>query len=196
MACRVGAGAIGLNLWPGSKRFVAMARARAITEAMTPGVLKVGVFVNPDPLALDTAMTELGLDLVQLHGDEDSRCWRDLPGSRVIRAIRVADAASLDRTLGWSPRYFLYDSFVPGYGGAGHPAPWRTIASGARRPSLLAGGLHARNVEEAIGEVQPDGVDVASGVEAKPGEKDPGELAAFVTNALRAAARLAPRPQQ
>lgn len=190
LACREGAGAIGLNFWRGSKRFVEDGRAREVVAAIAPGVLKVGVFVNPHPLSVTETVAELGLDVVQFHGDERPEAWSTLSGNSVIRAIRVFDQTSLTQATGWNPRYFLYDSFAPGYGGSGQSAPWRTIAAGAHRPFLLAGGLTALNVAEAIETVRPDGVDVASGVESEPGVKDPDKLLAFIRNAQEAARRL------
>jgi phosphoribosylanthranilate isomerase len=190
LACREGAGAIGLNFWRGSKRFVEDAQAREIIAAIAPGVLKVGVFVNPHPLTVTETFADLGLDIVQFHGDEQPQSWSQLPGNQMIRAIRVFDQTSLTQATGWNPRYFLYDSFAEGYGGAGQQAPWSAIAAGARRPYLLAGGLGPHNVAEAIEIVRPDGVDVASGVESKPGIKDKAKLAAFIANAREAAAKL------
>ena len=189
LACAEGADAIGLNFWRGSKRFVEDDRARDIIAATAPGVLKVGVFVNPHPLIVTETLAELKLDIVQFHGDEHPESWSSIPGNQVIRAIRVFDQTSLTQATGWNPRYFLYDSFADGYGGAGLLAPWRTIASGARRPFLLAGGLGPQNVAEAIATVRPDGVDVASGVESKPGIKDKAKLVAFIANAREAAAK-------
>jgi len=190
LACREGAGAIGINFWPGSKRFVEDQRAREVAAAIVPGVLKVGVFVNPHPLAVSETVKELGLDVVQFHGDESPQAWTELPGKQIIRAIRVFDESSLGRATGWNPLYFLYDSFAEDYGGSGRQPPWQTIAAGARRPFLLAGGLGPHNVAAAIAAVRPDGVDVASGVESKPGIKDKDKLAAFIANATKAATRL------
>ena len=133
---------------------------------------------------------ELGLDLVQLHGDELPRAWSDLPGDELIRAIRVSDDGSLATAAGWNPRFFLYDAFAEGYGGSGKTAPWQVVAAGARRPFLLAGGLDAGNVAAAISAVRPDGVDVASGVESQPGIKDEAKLVAFIANARAAAATM------
>lgn len=190
LACVEGADAIGLNFWRGSKRFVEDDRARDIIAATAPGVLKVGVFVNPHPLIVSETVTDLKLDMVQFHGDEHPESWSSIPGNQVIRAIRVFDQTSLTQATGWNPRYFLYDSFANDYGGTGQVAPWRTIAGGAHRPFLLAGGLGPSNVAEAIATVRPDGVDVASGVESKPGIKDKAKLTAFIANARQAAAKL------
>jgi phosphoribosylanthranilate isomerase len=190
LACREGAGAIGLNFWRGSKRFVEDGQAREILAAVSPGVLKVGVFVNPHPLAVTESLADLGIDLVQFHGDEQPQAWFSLPGDQIIRAIRVYDEASLAAATGWNPRYFLYDSYAPGYGGSGTQAPWQVVAAGARRPFLLAGGLTPLNVAAAIQAVRPDGVDVASGVESRPGIKNEAKLVAFIQNANKAAANL------
>ena len=190
IACREGAGAIGINFWRGSKRFVEDGQAREILAAVKPGVLKVGVFVNPHPLAVSESLTDLGLDLVQFHGDEQAPAWSSLAGNRVIRAIRVFDESSLSADAGWNPRFFLYDAHAEGYGGSGKRPPWRIVAAGARRPFLLAGGLGPLDVAGAIQTVRPDGVDVASGVEAKPGIKSEAKLVAFIENARKAAAKL------
>jgi phosphoribosylanthranilate isomerase len=190
LACLHGAGAIGINLWSGSQRFVEDSQAREILAAVAPGVLKVGVFVNPHPLAVSESMAELRLDMVQFHGEELAAAWTDPPGERIIKAIRVSGARSLAAAEGWNPRYFLYDSLSPGYGGTGKLAPWDVVAKGARRPFLLAGGLGPSNVAAAIAAVRPDGVDVASGVESSPGIKDEAKLAAFIANARAAAAKL------
>ena len=190
MACREGAGAIGINLWRGSKRFVEDAQAREILAAVKPGVLKVGVFVNPHPLTVNENLADFGLDLVQFHGDEQAAAWSSLAGNRVIRAIRVFDESSFAAATGWNPRYFLYDAHAEGYGGSGKRPPWQIVAAGARRPFLLAGGLGPRDVAGAIRTVRPDGVDVASGVETKPGIKSEAKLVAFIENARKAAAKL------
>jgi phosphoribosylanthranilate isomerase len=190
IACREGAGAIGINLWRGSKRFVEDGQAREILAAVKPGVLKVGVFVNPHPLVVDECLSDLGLDLVQFHGDEQAQTWSGLAGNKIIRAIRVLDESSLSAATGWNPRYFLYDAFAEGYGGSGKRPPWKIVAARARRPFLLAGGLSPVEVAAAISTVRPDGVDVASGVEAKPGIKSEAKLVEFMKNAREAAAKL------
>ncbi len=189
MAAELGADAIGVNFWPGSKRYVDPGEAAPILAAIPAGVLKVGVFVNEpedevDDLALRIEL--LGLDRVQLHGDERPTDYPQLDPARVIRAVRVRDAASFAAAAGWKPSLWLYDAFVEGYGGGGVPAPWPLIAEKARRPFLLAGGLTPENVADAIRATHPDGVDVASGVERAPGVKDPAKVAAFIA-AARAA---------
>jgi phosphoribosylanthranilate isomerase len=185
-----GANAIGLNFWRGSKRFVDDAQAREVLAALPPGVLKIGVFVNAHPLVVTETLADLGLDLVQLHGDERVASWSDLDPRRIVRAIRVYDEASLKEAAAWDPAFFVYDAHTEGFGGAGVTAPWGLIEAGARRPFLLAGGLTPENVAQAIATVRPNGVDTASGVESTPGRKDREKLLRFIEAARRAAARL------
>ncbi|HEY0706037.1 MAG TPA: phosphoribosylanthranilate isomerase [Polyangia bacterium] len=182
-----GAGAIGLNFWPGSKRFVEDGQAREILAATPPGVLRVGVFVNAHPLVVTETLAELGLDLIQLHGDERVSSWEEISPKKIVRAIRVYDESSFAEALTWDPAFFIFDSHTPSFGGAGVTAPWGLISRGARRPFLLAGGLTPQNVASAITTVRPDGVDVASGVESKPGLKDHGRLREFIQVARQAA---------
>ncbi|HZL21623.1 MAG TPA: phosphoribosylanthranilate isomerase [Polyangia bacterium] len=187
MAVAAGADAIGVNLWPGSKRYVTPERARTVLEAVPRGVLKIGVFVDPpDAEEVTWQMQALRLDRAQLHGDERAADFAMFDGARLVRAVRVRDAASFE-AAGWNPTLWLYDAFVDGFGGGGVPAPWPLIARHARRPFLLAGGLTPDNVAAGIAATRPDGVDVASGVELRPGVKDAAKVTAFIA-AARAAA--------
>jgi len=191
-AVRAGADAIGVNFWSGSRRYVGdLGRAAAVLGAVPPPVLKFGVFVNARPDEVEAVAARVGLDRVQLHGDERPEDFAAFAPGRLVRALRVRDAGSLAEARRWQVGLYLYDAFVEGgYGGGGRPAPWQAIAAatGARRPFLLAGGLTPENVDEAIRTTHPDGVDVASGVESAPGRKDPARVEAFVA-AARAAAR-------
>jgi phosphoribosylanthranilate isomerase len=186
-AAAQGANAIGLNFWRGSKRFVEDGQAREIMAAVPSSVLRIGVFVNAHPLVVTETLSDLGLDMVQLHGDEKVGSWGDIPSKRIVRAIRIYDESSMKEALAWDPALFVYDAHTPSFGGSGVTAPWSIIAAGARRPFLLAGGLEPNNVRAAIEAVRPDGVDVASGVESSPGVKDRHLLSAFVEAALAAA---------
>jgi phosphoribosylanthranilate isomerase len=186
LAVAAGADAIGVNFWAGSKRHVGAAAARAILAEVPASVLKVGVFVNASPAYVAHHLESLDLDRAQLHGDESAADFAGLDPARLIRVVRVRDEASLRLAEGWRPTLWLYDAFVDGFGGAGVPAPWPLIARAGARPFLLAGGLTPLNVTAAIAATDPAGVDVATGVEAEPGIKDPEKLRAFVA-AARAA---------
>jgi phosphoribosylanthranilate isomerase len=204
-AAAAGADAIGVNLWPGSKRFVGgAADARRVLAAVPTGVMRVGVFVNAAAADVERAIGDLGLDRVQLHGDERAGDFATFTRAALIRAVRVRDQASFAAAEPWGPGLVLYDAFVAGFGGGGVPAPWPLIARLGRRPFLLAGGLTPHNVAQAIASTSPDGVDVASGVEvdvdigtgggrAGAPRKDPARMLAFV-QAARAAHAAAARP--
>jgi phosphoribosylanthranilate isomerase len=188
LAAAAGADAVGINFWPRSKRYVDPAAAAPIVAAIPAGVVKVGVFVDAPADEVARRMDELGLDRVQLHGDEAAADFSSFDPKRLIRVVRVRDEASFTAAaaVAWRPSLWLYDAYVEGFGGAGVTAPWALIARQARRPFLLAGGLTPDNVAAAISAVRPDGVDVASGVELSPRQKDEHKLAAFIA-AARAA---------
>ncbi|HEY0711658.1 MAG TPA: phosphoribosylanthranilate isomerase, partial [Polyangia bacterium] len=149
VAAAEGAGAIGLNFWPGSKRFVDDVQAREVLAAIPPGVLRVGVFVNAHPLVVTETLAELGLDLIQLHGDERVSSWEEISPKKIVRAIRVYDESSFAEALTWDPAFFIFDAHTPSFGGSGVTAPWGLIARSANHPFLLAGGLTPQNVAAA-----------------------------------------------
>jgi phosphoribosylanthranilate isomerase len=191
-----GADAVGLNFYPKSPRYVSAATARTIAEVLPAGVVKVGLFVNADEDVVRETAQHVGLDLIQLHGDEPPEYLRDLAGAvslPVMRAFRW-DSAGLTpiveylgqcRRLGCLPHLVLIDSYQPGvYGGTGTTADWAAVAAYTTMPDVpplvLAGGLTPENVADAIAAVRPAAVDTASGVERGPGRKDPALVRAFV----------------
>ena len=193
MAAAAGADAIGLNFYPKSPRYVEPAQARAIIDALSAGVVKVGLFVNAPVEFVCQTFDQLGLDLIQLHGDEPPRRLVELSGRPVMRAFRVGSEGLTPvreylgqcRLLGCIPRSVLLDARVEGeYGGTGHTADWEALsgyhADKDTPPLVLAGGLTPQNVAEAVRTVRPAAVDTASGVESGPGRKDPQRVAAFV----------------
>ncbi len=198
-AARAGADAVGLNFFPGSKRFVAADRAREIVESLPSGVLKVGVFVNAEEYDIRGTFESLALDAVQLHGDEPPELLARLASLPLVQAFRIdwRGLAPVDvylaacGALGAVPRMILLDAHVPGqYGGTGATLDWSALGeanpSAGRPPIVLAGGLTPGNVTAAIRSARPAAVDTAGGVEYAPGKKDHTLLAAFVT-AARAA---------
>jgi phosphoribosylanthranilate isomerase len=180
LAARLGADALGLNFWPGSKRYVHPEAARAIVRALPPLVVAVGVFVNPTRDEVLRAVEASGVGVAQLHGDEPPELCASLP-CPVIKAFRVSGPASLAALAAYDVQGVLLDAPAPGYGGSGMTFDWALAAEvAASRPILLAGGLSPDNVAAAIRAVRPWGVDVASGVEASPGVKDPEKLRRFI----------------
>jgi indole-3-glycerol phosphate synthase/phosphoribosylanthranilate isomerase/anthranilate synthase/indole-3-glycerol phosphate synthase/phosphoribosylanthranilate isomerase len=195
LAAHAGADAIGLVLWPDSPRAVDVRSARAIADALPPLVHRVGVFVNPTRAEVERAVVEIGLDVVQLHGDETPQLCRDLK-VRVLKAVRVgpgfdaAEALRFENAAGGILLDTRADAKDALPGGTGRAFDWslaRKVRAGARY-LVLAGGLTPENVERAVAAVEPDAVDVSSGVESSPGRKDPARVRAFV-RAVRAASR-------
>jgi phosphoribosylanthranilate isomerase len=186
-AVRLGADALGFNFWPGSRRFIAPVAARAIVRALPPFVTAVGVFVDAGRDELLAAAAISGVRLLQLHGDEPPALGLDLP-LPVLKAVRVNGPEALAELVRWpGVAGFLLDAPGAGYGGSGRTFDWSVAAEAARRATVvLAGGLTAENVGDAVRAVRPFAVDVASGVESAPGVKDPLELAAFIAAAKQA----------
>jgi phosphoribosylanthranilate isomerase len=180
-AVEAGARALGFVFWPRSPRFVDPHRARAIVAALPPFVTAVGVFVNQPADYMNGVAALARLGAVQLHGDETAA---DLPrvARPVLKAVaidRATDAAAVDD---WPARVTLLLDVHDDErrGGTGRTVDWSAAARvAARRRSILAGGLTADNVADAVARVQPFGVDVSSGVEHAPGIKDHGRIRAF-----------------
>jgi len=182
-AARLGADALGFNFWPGSKRFVAPAAARAIVARLPPFVVPVGVFVNQPEEEILAVARETGVRVLQLHGDEPPALCARLP-LPVVKAIRVDAVRSLSALASYEVAAFLLDTPSRGFGGSGAPFDW-SLAEGVSEvaPVILAGGLTPENVAEAIRAVRPYAVDVAGGVESAPGVKDLARLARFIATA-------------
>jgi phosphoribosylanthranilate isomerase len=194
-AVEAGANALGFVFWPQSPRWVDPYRARALVARLPPFVTPVGVFVN-QPVEYVRAVANLvKLGAIQLHGDEDVSYLARLDGRPAIKAIGISERAvpSLDD---WPARVVLlldvHDPLVRG--GTGRVVDWnRAAAVAARRRTLLAGGLTPDNVAAAVLRVQPFGIDVSSGLESRPGIKDPGRIRALF-EALHGTGQIPPRP--
>jgi phosphoribosylanthranilate isomerase len=179
----LGASALGFNFYPSSPRAISPADAWNIIRRLPPFVEAVGVFVNWPPLVVDALARALRLGSVQLHGEESPKEVAELARSRrVIKAVqvgrgfRVAALSRYRRADG-----LLLDGFARGqHGGTGRTLDWN-LARSARRYGriILAGGLTPDNIAEAIRVARPYAVDVASGVEARAGRKDPARLRAL-----------------
>jgi phosphoribosylanthranilate isomerase len=188
LAADLGAWALGFILWPGSRRAVDPAMAAGIAAALRRRVELVGVFVNPTLDEVAHAADALHLTHVQLHGDEGPAFCAEAgrrTGCRVIKAIRVGSAADLQDAQRFHTDFHLLDAAVRGLrGGSGERWDWG-LAERLRGdvPVILSGGLTADTVAAGIAAVRPYAVDVASGVEAAPGVKDPDRLAAFMAAA-------------
>jgi phosphoribosylanthranilate isomerase len=183
VAIEVGADYIGFNFYPKSVRFIEKNSCAAITSILKkkyPQIKLVGVFVNSPVEEIKDIMKTCSLDLVQLHGDETLEIMQSLSG-KAFKAFRGVPQ-SLDGFARVDAPALLVDASVKGvYGGSGVTGDWNGTAELAKKyPLLLAGGLTPENVADAVRQVKPWGVDVASGVEFAPGLKDAGKMKAFV----------------
>lgn len=187
---RLGADAVGINLWPQSKRHLPLAVAESSLQGVAAQHPLVAVLVNPDAVLLDAAIGSGLFAALQLHGDETPHEVERLMqrGVNVIKALQVRDAASLAQIGEFPCAAILLDAYNPGtYGGGGHAFPWE-LAVRARelfpaKHLLLSGGLSPENVRPAVQQTQPVAVDVASGVESQPGIKDLEQVARFIAGA-------------
>jgi phosphoribosylanthranilate isomerase len=182
LAAKLGADALGFIFYPPSPRSIAPDAARAIIAQLPPFVTTVGVFVDENAATLKELAAQVGLDWLQLQGKETPEYCRGL-GRRVIKAFRIRDENSLQELAAYQGvvQALLLDTYKEGLvGGTGETFNW-DLAREARKygPVILAGGLTAENVAQAIAAAQPQAVDVASRVEAAPGKKDPEKLRAF-----------------
>jgi len=181
-AAKAGADAIGLVFYAKSPRAVDVRQAREIVAALPPFVTTVGLFVNASRCEINEILEAVPLDMLQFHGDETPaqcegfhRPW--------FKALRVGNGEDIESQVA---RYanasgILLDTFVAGVpGGTGERFDWSLIPAALAKPLILAGGLTAENVQQAIAQVRPYAVDVSGGVEASKGVKDASKVMAFV----------------
>ena len=178
VAADAGADAVGF-IFAGSPRRVGVEEARRISIALPENMIRVGVFVDEDPAEILGISREVGLDLVQLHGDEPPETVTALreTGVKVMKALRVRDAASLEALGEYEPDLFLLDAYsAKARGGTGERFDWEVAkALGGRDNIVVSGGLAPENVREAVAFFEPFGVDASSSLEDEPGRKN-GEL--------------------
>ncbi|HEY3304997.1 MAG TPA: phosphoribosylanthranilate isomerase [Candidatus Binatia bacterium] len=184
-AVELGADLLGFNFYPPSPRYIAPEKARAILAQVPPEIGKVALFVNEPAAKIRDVIGQQAFSGLQFHGDESATYCRGWE-LKVIKAFRVRDRESLGAIDGFPADYYLVDSWAPGYGGSGAPFPWSWLEGLRPDRLILAGGLDAGNVAEAIRLVRPYGVDVCTGVEARPGIKDHEKLKAFIAAAKSA----------
>jgi phosphoribosylanthranilate isomerase len=181
-AVDAGADALGFMFFDQSPRHVSIDAVAQITSRISPYVLKVGVFVDPDPELVMAAITGCGVNLLQFHGEERPDFCRQF-GIMSMKAFRIRDAVSLERLPAYHTDAWLLDSYIAGkQGGTGESFNWDLAVEAKKfgRPIFLAGGLTPLNVAEAVRQVRPYGVDVSSGVEASPGKKDARKIRDFI----------------
>jgi phosphoribosylanthranilate isomerase len=202
LAVALGAWALGMIFYDSSPRGCSLEEARRIAAALRRKVELCGVFVNPQLEQVVSTSEELGLTLVQLHGDEGPAFCAEVArrsGAKVIKAVQVSDAGDVRDVERFHVDFHLLDAQPRSSagrglrGGTGETFDWSLLSSRRSKvPLILSGGLTPSNVGEAISLTHPYAVDTASGTEAAPGRKDPERLRAF----FEAVAAAGPRPPQ
>ncbi len=172
IAVEYGASAMGFIFYEKSPRAISIDAAKYITEQLPRHVSKIGVFVNHGRAFIIEAMSEVPLNMIQLHGNEtpDFCNQFDVP---VLKALRIKDEKSLSAMNDYNVDGFLLDTFSNDqYGGTGKTFDWSILNGESGTPIILSGGLNPSNILEAIDSVNPSAIDVNSGVESSPGIKD------------------------
>jgi phosphoribosylanthranilate isomerase len=198
-AAESGADAVGFVFWYMSPRRVDPEQAAAISAALPDQVLRVGVFVDAPRDEIERVSQLVGLDLLQLHGEEPPEALEGL-SRPALKAVRVGPRFTAEEALRYSKtaQGIVVDTRLPGQtlmpGGTGVPFDWSLVASLAQQVPflMLAGGLSPTNVAEAVRAVRPDAVDVSSGVERMPGRKDPERVKAFIEASRAVEAEVGP----
>jgi phosphoribosylanthranilate isomerase len=190
VALEAGADALGFVFHERSPRCVSRDMAAEIISGLPPETMTIGVFVDVPAEEVLAIAKACGLRGLQFHGNETPGYCASFDGRwQLMKAFQIRDERSLERLAEYQTRHWLLDAWSPSQpGGIGQTFDWELAVRARRlgRPIFLAGGLTAENVGEAIEKVQPHGVDVSSGVEARPGKKDHEKVRAFVRAAKAA----------
>jgi phosphoribosylanthranilate isomerase len=186
-AAQAGADAVGLVFYPSSRRYLSTERAVEIRDALPPFVQSVALFVNADAAQVAQVLQRVRPGMLQFHGEESPDFCSQF-GAPFVKAVRVrpgVDALEYLRPFSRAAAW-LFDSYVPEYGGVGESFDWSLVPALRERPLILSGGLTPANVAEALRRVRPWGVDVSSGVESAKGIKDAAKIAAFMAEVRNA----------
>jgi phosphoribosylanthranilate isomerase len=186
-AIEAGADLVGFNFYPGSPRYVAPAEAAPLVRMLPRRVLAVGIFVNAEADEVRRAVETVGVGLLQFHGDEPPEFCRAF-GLLAVKALRVTRLGDLvSAAAPYADGWLLADAADPrAYGGTGRSLALEPVPPVLARRLFVAGGLRPETVADVVRLVRPLGVDVCSGVERRPGIKDPEKLRRFVYNAKAA----------
>ena len=182
VAVENGASAIGFIFYEKSPRTISINNAKSISKHLPKTIARVGVFVNHEKDFINEAISEVPLDMIQLHSDEtpDFCNQFDVP---ILKALRIKNEASLSIMDQYDVAVFLLDTFSNDqYGGTGETFDWSVLNRKFKTPIILSGGLNPENILDAIDAVNPSAVDVNSGVESSPGKKDFNKLKSLFKN--------------
>ena len=177
MAVNYGASAIGMIFYKGSPRYVEPNKVVKWIEQVPDKVKKVGVFVNENIEIIQSAIEKLSLDYIQIHGNESPEFCKEII-KPIIKVLRVDNHVDNSVLEGYNVYAFLLDTYKKDkFGGTGENFNWEFVAAlKTETPIILSGGLNADNILQGIDVVQPAAVDLSSGVESRPGEKDENKM--------------------
>ena len=181
-----GVDAIGLVFCENSPRHINISRAKEIVENTTPFVNCVGLFVDAEKEYINNVLKEVALDTLQFHGQESEQACA-LYNKPYIKAIRMNENINLSEEVEkyFSAHALLLDTYIEGLlGGTGIVFDWDLIPKDIAKPIILAGGLNASNVKDAIKKISPYAVDVSGGVETEKGKKDPSKIKEFINEVM------------
>ena len=189
-AVKAGAHYLGFVFHPASPRFVAAEKARLLTNKTPSNLVNVGLFVDPKLSDIEKILESADLDMIQLHGSETPQQVQQIRGAfglPVMKAIRVAARTDLEPVLTYEKvsDWLLFDAHSDkAPGGTGETFDWSLLQDlRLLKPWMLAGGLNAANVGQALDVLSPRAVDVSSGVEDEPGVKNPQKIKEFIAAA-------------
>ena len=186
-AVNAGADALGFVFYAPSPRYISIQQAGLIFDSLPPFINKVALFVNPSREEVDEALASLSIDVLQFHGDEDAAFCESF-NKPYLKAIRVQPGTDFSKLADdyKMASGLLFDAFdSKQYGGTGHTFDWSLLPNNYPTPLILAGGLTADNVCQAITETRPYAVDISSGVEQSKGLKDPQLIKQFMQEVTR-----------
>jgi phosphoribosylanthranilate isomerase len=181
-AAQLGANALGLVFYPSSPRVVSIQQAIAISNVTPPFVQLVGLFVNASYKEIVKILAQVPLNLLQFHGEEPSEFCEQFQRP-YIKALHIKENSDLNEQIAFyhSARGILLDTFNPNLkGGTGETFDWKLIPQHLEKPLILAGGLNAENVKQAILQIKPSAVDVSGGVEESKGIKSFSKMRDFI----------------
>ncbi len=188
LKCAVENGAkfIGLVFYPPSSRYVETEQAKILARHIPTGVKAIGLFVDPTDEELDRVIPITQLDMIQLHGSETPGRVQDIKDKysiKIIKALPVSTSEDLLQVEAYEAvaDWLLFDTKTPEHGGSGERFDW-TLLTGRtfKKPWMLAGGINIDNIAEALSVLNPNAIDVSSGVEIDKGVKDPAKIEEFL----------------
>jgi len=182
--CDSGADAMGFVFYPPSPRNIQIKVAKSIVEKLPPFMTSVALFVNAEREMIEKVLHEVDIDIIQFHGDETAEFCTSFsrPYIKAIRMKEGLDLYAIEKEYA-TARALLLDTYKKGFpGGTGESFNWQQVPHDLSKPVILAGGLDADNVAQAIKQVRPYAVDVSGGVEASKGQKDQHKIIAFMKN--------------